>query len=48
MGKVEIYLERMGIDLLFFLGYKFYVLKGIGVLYKRDGVCLVRIIIGGN
>ena len=48
MGKVEIYPERMGIDLLSFSGHKFHAPKGIGVLYKRDGVRLARIITGGN
>ena len=48
MGKVEIYPEKMGIDLLCFSGHKFHAPKGIGVLYKRDGVRLARIITGGN
>ena len=48
MGKVEIYPERMGIDLLSFSGHKFHAPKGIGVLYKRDGVRLARVITGGN
>ena len=48
MGKVEIYPEKMGIDLLSFSGHKFHAPKGIGVLYKRDGVRLARVITGGN
>ena len=48
MGKVEIYPEKMGIDLLSFSGHKCHAPKGIGVLYKRDGVRLARIITGGN
>ena len=48
MGKVEIYPEKTGIDLLSFSGHKFHAPKGIGVLYKRDGVRLARIITGGN
>ncbi|KXA21624.1 cysteine desulfurase NifS [Fusobacterium nucleatum] len=48
MGKVEIYPEKMGIDLLSFSGHKFHAPKGIAVLYKRDGVRLARIITGGN
>ncbi|RRD23833.1 cysteine desulfurase family protein [Fusobacterium canifelinum] len=48
MGKVEIYPEKMGIDLLCFSGHKFHAPKGIGVLYKRDGVRLARILTGGN
>ena len=48
MGKVEINPEKIGIDLLCFSGHKFHAPKGIGVLYKRDGVRLARIITGGN
>ena len=48
MGKVEIYPERMGIDLLSFSGHKFHAPKGIGVLYKRDGIRFAKVITGGN
>lgn len=48
MGKVEIYPEKMGIDLLSFSGHKFHAPKGIGVLYKRDGVRFAKVITGGN
>lgn len=48
MGKVEIYPEKMGIDLLSFSGHKFHAPKGIAVLYKRDGVRLGKVITGGN
>ena len=48
MGKVEIYPEKMGIDLLSFSGHKFHAPKGIGVLYKRDGIRFAKVITGGN
>lgn len=48
MGKLPIYPEKMGIDLLSFSGHKFYAPKGIGVLYKRDGVRLGKVLTGGN
>lgn len=48
VGKIEIYPEKIGIDLLCFSGHKFHAPKGIGVLYKRDGVRLARILTGGN
>ena len=48
MGKVEIYPEKMGIDLLCFSGHKFHAPKGIGVLYKRDGIRFAKVITGGN
>ncbi|WP_022820113.1 cysteine desulfurase NifS [Fusobacterium russii] len=48
MGKLPIYPEKMGIDLLSFSGHKFYAPKGVAVLYKRDGVRLGKVITGGN
>ncbi|WP_074016386.1 cysteine desulfurase NifS [Fusobacterium massiliense] len=48
MGKLPIYPEKIGIDLLSFSGHKFYAPKGIGVLYKRDGVRLGKVLTGGN
>lgn len=48
MGKVKINPEKMGIDLLAFSGHKFHAPKGIGVLYKRDGVRFAKVITGGN
>ena len=48
MGKVEIYPEKIGIDLLSFSGHKFHAPKGIGVLYKRDGIRFAKVITGGN
>lgn len=48
MGKVKINPEKMGIDLLSFSGHKFHAPKGIGVLYKRDGVRFGKVITGGN
>ncbi|PID67094.1 MAG: cysteine desulfurase NifS [Fusobacteriales bacterium] len=48
MGKVKINPEKMGIDLLAFSGHKFHAPKGIGVLYKRDGVRFGKVITGGN
>ena len=48
MGKLPIYPEKIGIDLLSFSGHKFYAPKGIGVLYKRDGVRFGQVLTGGN
>ncbi len=48
VGKLPIYPEEMGIDLLSFAGHKFHAPKGIGVLYKRDGIRFGKVITGGN
>ncbi|MBS9775579.1 MAG: cysteine desulfurase NifS [Fusobacterium sp.] len=48
MGKLKIHPEKMGIDLLAFSGHKFHAPKGVGVLYKRDGVRFGKVITGGN
>ena len=48
MGKVEIYPEKMGIDLLSFSGHKFHAPKGIGVYIKEMVFVLLKVITGGN
>lgn len=48
MGKIDIKPEKLGIDFLAFSGHKFHAPKGIGVLYKRDGVRFGTVFTGGN
>lgn len=48
MGKLEINLKEMGIDLLVFTAHKFYGPKGVGALYVRNGVRLGKVITGGG
>lgn len=40
--------NKLGVDLLSFTGHKIYAPKGIGVLYKRTGVPLIRQLDGGG
>ena len=47
-GKYRIRPDRMGIDLMSASGHKIHGPKGIGFLYKRDGVRINPIIFGGG
>jgi cysteine desulfurase len=47
LGKIEINLRELGVDLATFSGHKFYALKGCGVLYARKGVTVNPVIHGG-
>ncbi len=46
IGKIPVNFEN--IDLAVFSAHKFYGLKGIGVLYKKDGIMLEPLIHGGK
>jgi len=48
VGKEKIDVEKMNIDLLSASGHKFYGPKGIGFLYKRNGVEIEPIFFGGG
>lgn len=43
-----IYLEELGIDLLSIFVYKINGLKGVGFLYKWDGVNIFVLFLGGE
>lgn len=47
-GKLPVYPERMGIDLLSLSAHKLYGPKGIGVLYKGKGARVLNITYGGG
>ncbi len=48
IGKVEVDVQKMGVDLLSIAAHKFYAPKGIGALYVREGVKLEKFMHGAN
>ncbi|MBI2779492.1 MAG: cysteine desulfurase [Gammaproteobacteria bacterium] len=47
-GKIEVNVDRLGVDLLTLAGHKFYATKGIGALYVRTGTPLRRVAFGAD
>ncbi|HHY82381.1 MAG TPA: cysteine desulfurase [Clostridiales bacterium] len=47
-GKVPLFPDRWGIDLLSMSGHKIHAPKGVGALYKRKDVRIQPILFGGN
>lgn len=48
LGKIEVDVEKMGVDLLSVAGHKLYAPKGIGALYIKNGVVLEKLIHGAD
>ncbi len=48
LGKIEVDVQKMGVDLLSVAGHKLYAPKGIGALYIRHGVQLEKLIHGAD
>lgn len=48
IGKIPTDVKNLGVDLLTVAGHKFYAPKGIGALYIKDGVSLVKQMYGAD
>lgn len=48
IGKVEVDVKEMGLDLMSIAGHKFYAPKGIGAIYIREGVVLEKLMHGAD
>lgn len=47
-GQVDIDVNKLGIDMMSFSGHKLHTPKGIGFLYKRDGIDVAPLIYGSQ
>lgn len=48
VGKIDVDVQKLGVDLLSVAGHKLYAPKGIGALYIRSGVVLEKLIHGAD
>ena len=48
LGKTEVDIKKMGVDLLTIAGHKLYAPKGIGALYIKDGIVLEKLMHGAD
>jgi cysteine desulfurase len=48
IGKIEVDVDSLGVDLLSIAGHKCYAPKGIGALYVRNGTPLQPVLLGGG
>jgi len=48
IGNIPVDVQDLGVDMLALSGHKFYGPKGIGVLYKKNGVKIERFLDGGE
>ena len=48
LGKLPINLKAMGIDMASFSGHKVHGIKGVGLLYVKNGIKISPLIIGGG
>lgn len=48
IGKIEVDVETLGVDLLSIAGHKCYAPKGIGALYRRPGTDVHPLLLGAG
>ena len=48
IGKVDVDVKKLGVDLLSIAGHKFYAPKGVGALYIRSGLKLEKLLHGAD
>ncbi len=48
LGKIEVNVKKLGVDLLSIAGHKLYAPKGIGALYIKNGIKLEKLIHGAD
>ena len=48
VGKIDVNVGHLGVDLLSIAGHKFYAPKGVGALYVRSGTHIEPLVLGGG
>ena len=48
VGKIDVNVGHLGVDLLSIAGHKFYAPKGVGALYVRSGTRIEPLVLGGG